>query len=116
MNNEESRIQAECYKWFNNNYCLKFHDPRLLMFSVPNELAGRNKIATIQGKAIGLTSGVSDTIIITPKEVLFIEFKTPTGRQSKAQKEFQKRVNDLNRPYFIIRSFEEFKQLILTIV
>lgn len=109
---KESEIQSESYKWFNNTYCLKFHKPRYLMFSVPNELGGRGKIRTMQAKALGLTSGVSDTIVLLDKSILFVEFKTKTGRQSKKQNQFQKRVEALGFEYFIIRSVEEFKDLI----
>jgi|SRR5699024_899817 len=112
--NNEFKIQADCYKWYNNNFCLKFHKPRCIMFSVPNELGRSNVIATMQSKSIGLTSGVSDTIVILPsKEILFVEFKTPKGVQSKKQKEFQKRVEDLGFKYHIVRSLEQFKKIIL---
>ena len=110
---EEAKIQSQCYKWFTNNYCLKTHQKRGIMFSVPNELAGRNKISTILAKSTGLTSGVADTIVILPNsKILFVEFKTKKGRQSESQKEFEMRITNLNLDYFIIRSFEEFKNLI----
>jgi len=112
MKKTESKIQAESYKWFTNTYCLKHHEPRCLMFSVPNELAGRNARATVFAKTLGLTAGVSDTIVMFPNQVIFLEFKTKTGRQSKKQKEFQYRVESLGQEYYIIRSVEEFKELI----
>lgn len=109
----ESKIQAKCYQWFNNTYCLKHHYPRGIMFSVPNELAGSNSIATMQAKAIGLTSGVSDTIAILPNgKILFIEFKDDKGRQSEKQKDFESIIINLNYEYHLIRDFETFKSLI----
>lgn len=106
----ENKIQAECFQWFNNNFCLKHHKPRGIMFSVPNELAGTNKIAMMQAKAIGLVSGVSDTIILLPNgKILFCEFKDEKGRQSDKQKEFEKIIIDLNHTYILIRNLNDFK-------
>lgn len=114
MNREEAKIQSECFIWYNNTYCLKFHEPRGLMFSVPNELGGKNAISTALAKSTGLMSGVSDTIVILPNgRLIFVEFKTSKGVQSKSQKEFEQRVTSHGYGYYIVRSFEEFKELIL---
>lgn len=107
---KENKIQANCYQWYHNNYCLKHHNPRGVMFSVPNELAGTNKIAMMQAKAMGLVSGVSDTIIILPNgNIIFCEFKDATGKQSDKQKEFESIVTNLGFEYKIIRNLEDFK-------
>lgn len=109
----EAQVQTTCYQWYHNNYCLKHHNPRGLMFSIPNELGGSNKIRTMQMKAMGLTSGVSDTIVILPSgKLIFVEFKNSKGVQSANQKEFQKRVESLGYTYLIIRSLEQFKEII----
>lgn len=63
-------------------------------------------------KATGLLVGVSDTVVMIPNKVLFIEFKTPTGRQSDSQVDFQKTTENLGHQYHIIRSLEQFKKLI----
>lgn len=103
----ESAIQQECVMYFRNNFGLKHHKPRLLMFSVPNE--GKNMIEQSRKKAIGLMSGVSDTIIDTGKDIIYCEFKDAKGVQSPKQKEFQEHVESLGRKYWVIRSLEEFK-------
>lgn len=109
----ESKIQAECYQWYNNNFCLKHHNPRGMMFSVPNELAGANKIAMMQAKAIGLTAGVSDTILILPNsKLIFCEFKDAKGVQSEKQKEFEKQVQAHGFDYILIRTLDDFKNQI----
>ena len=114
MNREESKIQSECFIWYNNNFCLKFHNPRGMMFSVPNELGGRNKVGTALARSTGLMAGVSDAILILPNsKIIFIEFKTAKGRQTEKQKEFEERVKKHGYEYFIIRSLDEFKKLIL---
>jgi len=123
----EAKIQQSCLIYFNNTYCLKHHSPRFLMFSVPNEMAmivrGALKREGISGslidrivrmvtsamKNIGLLSGASDTIVCLPGKVLFVEFKTEIGKQSDSQKQFEKRVRNLDLEYHLIRSLEQFK-------
>ena len=107
----ESRIQQSIVIWYRNNFCLSHHNPQHIIFSVPNE--SKSKRETLQKKAIGMMSGVSDLIIIRPKEVLFIEVKTPTGTQSKSQKIFEKIVKALGFNYYLVRSLEEFKSLFI---
>lgn len=110
MDKSESRIQYEIVSWYNNNFCLKFHDPQHFIFSVPNESKDRKE--TMIKKSMGLKAGVSDLIIIQPDKVLFVEVKTDTGRQSPKQKEFQSIVELMGYPYLIVRSLEDFKQQI----
>ena len=100
------------------------------MFSVPNELAmmlgailkSYRIPDSIVNKAVsqvldkmrstGMTSGVSDTIVVLPNKTLFCEFKTSVGVQSQAQKEFQQIVTDLGHEYHVVRSLEQFKEII----
>jgi len=109
----ESKIQSQAVRWFTNNYCLKHHNPRCVIFAVPNEATQNMPWAQLMKfKATGLLAGVSDTVVLLPGKTLFVEFKTPTGTQSKSQKEFQKRVEALGFLYCIVRSVEDFKKLI----
>ena len=86
------------------------------MFAVPNELGTNNALTTMLSKATGLLSGVADTVVILPtKDLIFVEFKTDIGKQSPAQKDFEKRVTNLGYKYFIIRTFDEFKKIIITL-
>lgn len=126
----EGRIQYEIYSWFNNKYCLKMHNPRCSIFSVPNELLGtvlgvlksegisqkiinriRYKLAS-KFKATGLKSGVSDLIVLLPNKTLFVEVKTPTGSMSKTQMEFCDVVDNLGFKYYLVRSLVQFKEII----
>lgn len=107
----EEHLQSQIVQWFNNTYCLKSHEPRLMVFSVPNG-GTRNVLEATRMKASGVLSGVSDLIVVLPRKVLFVELKLATGRQSKSQIEFESRVTKLGHPYFVIRSLEEFKELI----
>ena len=42
--------------------------------------------------------------------IIYLEVKTPTGRQSKHQKLFQSRIEDANGFYFVVRSVEDVKK------
>ena len=105
---KEDVIQAEIFKWYNNNFCLKGHEPECIIFSVPNG-GTRNPREALLLKATGVVAGVSDLIIIRQNEVIFVEVKTEIGKQSDKQKEFQKTVENLGFKYILVRSLEEFK-------
>jgi len=106
----ESKIQQEIVQHYRNNFCLNHHQPQHVIFSVPNE--SKSKRETLQKKAIGMMSGVSDLIVIKPNQVVFVEVKTETGRQSESQKRFQSIVEALGYKYILVRSLDEFKEKI----
>lgn len=61
-------------------------------------------------KRQGVTSGVSDVILLIPKKgyaSLCIEFKTKKGIQSDEQKEFQRQAENCRNKYVIARSVKE---------
>jgi hypothetical protein len=106
----ENLIQQEIFIWFNNNYCLKSDKNRCMIFSVPNDSI--NAIETKRKINTGLLKGASDLIVILPNKVLFVEIKTEKGVQSGNQKDFQNRIEVLGFEYYVIRSLEQFKNLI----
>jgi hypothetical protein len=106
----ESAIQQECFIWFTNEFCLKHHEPRFIMFSIPNE--GKSLTEQMRKKQMGMLPGASDTVIVLENRVIFCEFKDGKGKQSDKQKDFEERVKSLNHEYWLIRSFEEFKEKI----
>lgn len=108
----ESQIQAVCFKWFHNTHCLEHHSPRCIIFSVPNG-GTRNPLEAITLSSTGLLPGVSDLIILTPNRILFIEVKTEAGTQSGAQKSFEARLKTLGYSYYLVRSLDEFKEVVL---
>lgn len=109
----ESKLQQEIYNYYQNNFCLKHHEPRGMIFSVPNG-GTRNKLEAMTLKATGLLPGVSDLICILPTgKILFVELKTEKGIQSDAQKEFEQRITALGFNYHLIRSKKEFVELVL---
>lgn len=108
----EDIIQAEIYKWFHNNHCA---GKKNIIFSVPNG-GTRNKIEAIKLKATGLMPGVSDLIVLLPSKCLFIEVKTDTGKQSDNQKVFESKVTALGFDYYLVRSLDDFKRILLPLL
>lgn len=124
MNHEESRLQQQCVAWFRAQY------PQYAMLLTHPINEGSGHTATDrrrQGihKAEGAVAGVPDLILFMRSEYrrempaakmilmgvfhgLGIEFKTPKGRQSQEQKDFQKMFEAAGYRYVIIRSFDEF--------
>jgi hypothetical protein len=67
-------------------------------------------------KAMGRRKGAPDMVyMLTNGQVAFIEFKAPKGRQSPEQKAFEKQADKQHIEYHIIRSFEQFKELIVNL-
>lgn len=102
----EERIQTE----FFNQVPLFFPKlPSKLLLAVPNG-GSRNKIEAKNLKAQGVKSGVSDVLLLISKKgysCLCMEFKTPTGRQSDEQIEFQKQSEKAGNKYVVVRSVKE---------
>ena len=106
----ESRIQAEIVEWFRNEYCLKFHKPRYVIYSVPNERKNKRELAGLI--ATGLMGGVSDLVVLLENRSLYIEVKDDTNTQQPNQREFEAQITALGFKYYIVRSLEEFKNVI----
>lgn len=110
MRHDESNIQRNCVEWFN----LQYPQWRGLLFAVPNGGA-RNKIEAAIMKGEGVVAGVADLQLALPRKgvhALFIEMKTPKGHQSPSQKEWQTLVEAQGYRYEVVRSFDQFRELI----
>lgn len=107
----EAKIQAACVAWLWNTY----PKTRGCYIHIPNE---GNRSSVIDGaarKALGLIAGAPDTFLFIPSKRYFglaVEFKTETGVQSQAQKDFQKRLEMNGYRYELCRSLEQFKTII----
>ena len=107
---EEDRLQAACVTWFR----LQYPQLQTLLFAVPNG-GSRNKIEAAKLKATGVTPGVADLIFLIAKQGynnLLIEMKTPSGRQSPVQRDWQEKAEAAGSKYVICRSVDEFTQSI----
>ena len=107
----EDILQAALFKWYHNTFCTKLNNPKHSIFAVPKG-GIRSKAQAAKFKATGLVAGVSDLIIVRENEVIFIEVKIDTGKQSPKQIEFENTVTALGFRYIIVRSLEEFKNKI----
>lgn len=110
----EDKIQQEIVMWYRNTYCLKHHNPRNIIFSVPND--SKNAVEQMRKIATGLYAGVSDLIMIHFGQVYFVELKTPIGKQSDKQKDFQLIVESQGFKYFLIRDLKEFQKIIIEMI
>lgn len=106
----EHRLQCACVRWFR----LAYHQYQHNLFAVPN--GGYRAPATASKiKAEGALPGVSDLILLLARgryHGLLIEMKTKTGRQSEAQKEWQRAIEADGYKYVVVRSIEEFTEVI----
>lgn len=106
----ESRIQQEIVMFFNNEY------PELrgcLCYNNNNSVGGlRGKL----NKYLGVIKGRSDMVLYYKSFSVMIELKTEKGRQSEAQKYWEHLMRSQGFEYYIVRSLEEFKELIKKII
>lgn len=106
MVHKESKLQQKCIKWFR----LQYRELAPLLFAVPNG-GKRNILEAKILKEEGVTAGVSDLILLVSRHgynALCIEMKTPEGRQSETQINWQRKAETHGNKYLIIRSFEQF--------
>lgn len=102
----EHEIQKQCVNWF------AWQHPSLsrLLFAVPNG-GQRNKIVAAKLKAEGVKAGVSDLLLLYPSSGchgLCIEMKTPKGKQTKEQAQFETAVKEAGYSYVVCRSLDQF--------
>jgi len=86
-------------------------DLRYRVFAINNN--SQNGIKGAMNKSMGVVAGVADMCYLKPEgKVLWIEWKTEIGKQSNEQKEFEKVCRELGHEYVIVRSEDEFLQVI----
>lgn len=100
----ERELQIECVEWFRKKY------RNSLIVQVPNEACfNRAK----EFKKMGMLKGASDVYVVHRGQVLFVEFKADDGVQSREQRAFQHKVEALGFRYYIIKSLQDFKDVIV---
>lgn len=110
MRHNESEIQKNCILWFR----LQYKEYAKVIFAVPNG-GKRNSREAGRMKSEGVTSGVSDVILLISRNgfnSLCIEFKTPKGKQTDLQREWQEHAERHGNKYVICRSFEDFRGVV----
>ena len=102
----ESELQRSCKKWFDLQY------PKLsnLLFAVPNGGRRNAREAGIM-KAEGVTAGVADMLLLTPRcgyGCLCIELKKKGEYQTERQKEWQALSEANGNRYIVVKSIDQF--------
>jgi hypothetical protein len=99
----EYEIQRQCISWIRHKH------PGYICFSVPNEACSKR---ASHYKATGMLVGVSDLVLLKGDKPIFIEMKTPVGKQRTEQRTFQANVEALGYKYYICRSLEQFISIV----
>lgn len=105
---QEHRIQSACVRWYRLQYPNMKHN----LFAVPNG-SKRDVVIGAKLKEEGVLAGVADLILLKSNRfygALLIELKTPEGRQSDTQKEWQQKITNDGYKYVIVRSLEDFQR------
>jgi hypothetical protein len=98
----EHYLQQQIFTYHWNNY----PSERGLLYMNYNTPPNAREGARLKG--MGLIAGVSDLTYLCPSgAILFIEIKTETGVQSKAQKEWEQTVKENGYRYVIWRSLDD---------
>jgi len=71
-----------------------------------------NRIKGAINRSLGVMPGVADMAYLIQGSIVWIEWKTDTGRQSPEQKAFEQLVTRLGMRYYIVRSESEFLEVI----
>jgi hypothetical protein len=106
----EHRLQCACVRWFRLAYPQHHHN----LFAVPNG-GYRTPSTAAKIKAEGALPGVSDLILLIARggyHGLLVELKTDKGRQSEAQREWQRLIEADGYKYVVVRSIEEFIKVV----
>ena len=114
MKHKESDLQIRCIKWFRYQYPAFAR----LMEHPHNEGNAFNARQQAIANAEGVTKGVADLILHVPSynignpdrvyTSLALEMKTKDGRQSEAQKQWQRLFEAAGGLYVIIHSYDDF--------
>lgn len=107
---EEHKLQCQCKRAFDLAH------PALapLLFAIPNGGA-RDERTGAMLKAEGVVAGVADMCLAVPRGgfgALYIEFKTPKGRQSDSQKAWQEATQAAGNRYEVVRDVDGFMDLV----
>lgn len=110
MRTVEHDLQVACINYFR----MQYREYASMMFAIPNG-AKRSARTGAYYKAEGLMAGVADVILLLNNDrhnALCLEFKTKTGKQSESQKAWQAEAEKYNCRYEVVRTFDEFKDII----
>jgi hypothetical protein len=103
----EKEVHMLAWQWVRKTY------PDLLIFHVPSG-EPRDVVVAMKLKRMGVVPGVADFLMFVPGRSIAIEIKDGDGRQSDAQKHFQKQWKACGNFYEVARSLIEFQNIVNT--
>jgi hypothetical protein len=116
--NEEWEIQRDVFAWW-RSHASDFGLPPELYFAIPNGtilgIGNERYIRANMLKLSGMLNGAPDTLLCVSRGVwnaLFVEYKTPTGRISDAQKALHPILVRMHYCVRVVQSVEEAKEAI----
>jgi len=77
---------------------------------IQDYLRWKGWLVVYQLQGLGAYRGLSDLIAVKDGRVLFIELKTPRGRQSKYQEEFQAGLEAAGGEYILCRGVDGLRE------
>lgn len=123
----EDALQIACKYWWDAVYCVELRTRlglrdtmtdalRLLLHHSPNEgkLLGHDRDGA-KRKAMGVRAGFPDFILLMGNRdysFLTVELKSEKGRQTAAQKAYEKAVRIAGGQYIIVRTRDQFEQVV----
>jgi hypothetical protein len=102
----EEALQADCYIWAHNTI------PEIRGLLCYNLNNSPNKRAASINKGMGLQPGRSDMVLYWKGNAYMIEMKLPGKNQQEPQKVWELKVRSHGFEYYVIKSLDEFKELI----
>lgn len=119
ISHPEDELQKVCVSWFRESYPelapLLFHPNNEAYFG-KGRTARQQAAAGMRAKAMGVTPGVADLILLYPsagKHGLCIEMKSKRGQQRDSQGCWQKIVETHGYEYRICKTIEEFRKILV---
>lgn len=101
----ENEIHLKAWQWVSKTY------PELLIFHVANERDAPVQFH-VKMKRKGVLAGVADFLAFPSGRKIAIELKDDEGDQNNEQIKFQKRWERTGGVYFLVRTFEDFQNII----
>ena len=104
MKHQEYELQCQ--------FCQLLDYNNIFYFAIPNqEVRGGTELQRIIAykrlNKSGNRKGASDLVIVLKNKVVFCEMKREKGKQSEAQKDFEKKVKELGHDYIVLRNIDD---------
>ena len=106
MKRLEEHLQKQCVSWFRIQYPMQ----RMLLHM--NYQNHAQKYMRILLSKLGWVGGVADLEYNFDGKTYFFELKAGKGKQTETQKKFERIITKHGFEYYVVRSLDEFMQII----